>query len=269
MNTVGRYGWLTRSVLFTLVLVLGGPVPCASATESDAGASPDARRLLGAMGEFLAARQSFAVTVQSSYDAVQADGTRLEFAAERQVLVARPNGLRVESREGDGASDILTFDGRLLTVARPAGGIYAQVEHAGDIDSAVVHFVRDQRMRLPLAMLLMRHLPAELERRVESVAYVEEAVVDGGKAHHLAGSTDSIDFQLWIRDGAEPLPLRVVLTYRLAEGKPSFRADLSGWNLAPGAAATEFTYQPPAGAQRIAFMSQVKAITNANGGNAQ
>jgi Predicted periplasmic protein (DUF2092) len=42
-----------------------------------------------------------------------------------------------------------------------------------------------------------------------------------------------VDFQLWIADGDQPLPLRAVLTYRREAGQPQFRAQFSDWNFEP------------------------------------
>src|SRR5258707_1230218 len=74
----------------------------------------------------------------------------------------------------------------------------------------------------------------DLERRVKSVTYVETTGILGAPAHHLVGRTDSVNFQVWIADGDQALPQRIVLTYPEAPGQPEFRAQFSAWNLAPG-----------------------------------
>ena len=42
--------------------------------------------------------------------------------------------------------------------------------------------------------------------------------------------------QLWIARGKEPLPRRVVITYKNAPGQPQFRADLYDWKIGGAAA---------------------------------
>jgi hypothetical protein len=42
-------------------------------------------------------------------------------------------------------------------------------------------------MRLPLAVLLLDRMPAELQQRVQSVAYVEKTDILGDPAYHIAG----------------------------------------------------------------------------------
>jgi hypothetical protein len=109
-------------------------------------------------------------------------------------------------------------------------------------------------------MLLVSRFPAELERRTESLDYVERTLIHGKSAHHLAGRTATVDYQVWIAEGAEPLPLRVVLTYKTSEGEPQYRAQFSDWNLSPAIQDSQFAFTPPEGARKIAFLAQLPRI---------
>jgi len=62
---------------------------------------------------------------------------------------------------------------------------------------------------------------------------------------------DRTDVQIWIPRDGDPLPQRIVITYRLAEGQPQFEADLGAWNLAPDLPDSLFTFTPAAGAEQI------------------
>ena len=108
-------------------------------------------------------------------------------------------------------------------------------------------------MRLPLAAFFLSRAAAELDRRVKSVEYVEKTGILGATAHHLVGRTDTVNFQVWITDGDQPVMQHLVLTYPTAPGQPQFRAQFSAWNLAPDPADSLFTFTPPADASRIPF----------------
>jgi hypothetical protein len=97
------------------------------------------------------------------------------------------------------------------------------------------------------------HAGTLLDRRVRSVEFVEKTGILGAPAHHLVGRTDTVNFQIWIADGDQPLPLRLVLTYPKAPGQPQFRTQFVNWNLAPEAADSLFAFAPPVGANRIPF----------------
>lgn len=258
-NHISMPSALICSLLVTLLLAIA-PTQTAVAADASGASVTNAARLLTEMAEFLAAAPALGVTVQASHDAVKEDGRQIEFSAERQVTLVRPNRLRIESHDSDGTVDIVTFDGRTLTSLRPAAGFYAQTEFVGDVDSAIVHFVRDLHMRLPLATLLLTTLPDELNRRITSLAYVEKTAIDGQPAHHIAGSTDSVDFQVWIRGEHEPVPVRVVITYRGAAGQPGFSANLVAWNFAAPSDSTAFSVRPAPQARRIAFLSQGQTV---------
>lgn len=223
-----------------------------------AGPEPsDAKGILLRMANYLAKAPKFTFNVSDTYDTVQSSGQKIEFAATRKVSVSRPNGLRVEHEESDGDKNIILYDGKDVTVFSLSKNVYAQTAIPGGVDTAVKYFLKDLNMRLPLAMLLVTQLPDELERRTESLDYVEKTSLYGKPAHHLAGRTETVDYQIWIAEGAHPLPLRVVLTYKLSEDQPQFRAQFSDWNFAPQINDAQFAFTPPAGARKIAFLTQM------------
>lgn len=225
------------------------------------GPEPSAAKdILLRMANLLAKAQKFTVSINDSYDAMQGTGQKLEFSASRKVIVSRPNGLKVEHEDSQGDKQTVLYDGQNITVFSPNENLYAQTAKPGGIDEAVRYFLKDLNMKLPLAMLLVSKLPEEFERRTESLDYVEKTTINGQPAHHLAGRTSSVDYQIWIAEGSKPVPLRVVLTYKNTDGQPQFRAQLSDWNFAPQIGAADFTFTPPEGAKKIAFLAQLPSI---------
>jgi hypothetical protein len=212
------------------------------------------------MAEFLAQAPRFSVTLADSYEVLQASGQKIEFGENRKITVSRPNGLRVEVEHSDGDKHLVLYDGKAITTFSPTQNVYAQVAKPGGIDAAVMYFLKDLGMRLPLAMLLTSRFPAEIDRRTQALDYVEKTVINRTPTHHLAGRTETVDYQVWITEGAQPLPLRIVLTYKNAEGQPGFRAQFSDWNLAPEIQDNQFVFTPPEGARKIAFLAQVPQI---------
>lgn len=223
----------------------------------------DAQAILKRMAEFVAGTKSFSVSVLGGYDAVQTSGQKIEFGESRKVTLARPDRLRVEGERSDGAKTVTVFNGKEIVLIDAASNVYATAPQPGGVDDAIVHFVRDLHMRLPLAMLLVSQLPAELKERVRSVDYVEKTSMQGVPSHHLAARTDTVDFQVWVADGDKPLPQRIVITYKKAKGAPQFWAQFSDWNLAPGITDATFSIKPPDGAQKIAFAAQLPRVAPA------
>lgn len=235
------------------------PSSTALGSEEPAGESQrQARALLASMANNLANLKDFTVTMHADYDVVQPSGQKVEFGETRRIVMARPDRLRVEEIASDGRQDLTVFDGRNVTVFDADTNAFAQAPQPGTVDDTLVYFVRDLKMRMPLAQLLTTRLPDEWPKRVRTVDFVETTDVRGVATHHVAGRTDTIDFQFWITEGENPLPLRVVITYVKAPGQPQFRAALSDWNTSPTLATDVFKFKEPSGAHRIAFAAQVQ-----------
>ena len=106
--------------------------------------------------------------------------------------------------------------------------------------------------------MLLSTLPTELDNLAVSADYVETTTITDVPCDHLAVRTNrGVDFQVWVAQGNEPLPRRVVITYKDATGQPQFWADLSNWNLAPEVSDELFTFTPPEGADRIQFLAEL------------
>ena len=199
------------------------PATPGSASQAAAEPQADPEAILMGMAKFLSQAQRFTVSIRGGYDVVQASGQKIEFGYLRKVTLSRPDRLRIEVEQSDGDNNLVLFDGKEITVFSTPRNVYAKAPKPGSLDEAITYFIKDLHMRLPLAMLLVSRLPAELDRRVQSLDYVEKTNILGVPSHHLAGRTDTVDFQIWVADGAQPLPQRVVLTYKDAEGEPQFR----------------------------------------------
>lgn len=238
----------------------GGAVTGAPAGRSESQQA--AYTMLMEMANYLAGIESFSVTMLAGYDAVQEDGQKIEFLESRKVTVARPNRLRVEEKSADGHGRLIVFDGSKLTISDGAAGVYAQADQPGSVDDTILYFIRDLKMRLPLAILLTTRFPEELERRIRTIDYVEMTDALAEPTHQIAGRTGTLDFQVWIADGDQPLPLRIVLTYADA-GQPQHWVEFSDWNLRPRTRDKTFTFKVPRDARQIPFAIQLSMLGDA------
>jgi hypothetical protein len=235
----------------------------AAPTNTETASQQYARSHLLKMANFLGGTAKFSVAINASYEAMQANGQKIEFGEVRNLAVQRPDRLRILETGSDGSHNLMLFDSKNITMLNGATALFAQVPQPGDIDDTVVHFVRDLKMRLPLAPMVMRTFAQELQRRAKSVDYVERTFLMGQPVHHIAVRAANADFQVWIADHIRPLPLRIVLNYPNAEGQPQFRADFTKWDLAPSFSKATFTFKPPTDARQIVFAAQVPPVMGA------
>ena len=245
-----RLGGVLTWVL-TLVL-LNTPGQTQETRAANAELDERAMAMLQRMAEFLSQAQRFSVTIDSGFDAVQESGQKIEFGETRQVVLRRPDHLRIDATKRDGSQSTFLFDGKDMTVFHPQENVYATVAKPGSVDEAIAYFVQDLDMRLPLAELLDSHLVQRLQQ-VRVAAYVEPSTIAGVPCDHLALRGDEADLQVWVTQDGPPLPRRLVITYRRADGRPQFWAQFSDWNLSPEVPDTLFAFTPPTGATKIAF----------------
>jgi len=252
-------------VKIILLLCALWPGAAAWAAQADTPAAPDdaqktAKTLLLDMATLLGDAQSFTVDLRSGYDAMQANGQKIEFGELRQLSVERPTLLLSELRNSDGSTETTLFDGKWITVSHSGDNVYARAPQPGDIDASLKFFVNDLGMRLPLAIMLMSHFADEVSRRTADIAYVEETDILGEPAHHIAGRTRNVDYQVWISAGKRPLPLRIILTYREAAGEPQFWANFSNWNFNPSFLQKTFRFEPPANAREVPLVANFTRV---------
>ena len=250
-----RHVKVALACAWTLTLLLAGAP--GSAQQTGPTAAPDsaaqAMAVLKRTTELLSQAPRFSVTLDIGFDAVQDSGQKIEFGETRQIVLRRPDRLRVDATTRDGAKSTLLFDGKNITVVHPQENVYATAARPGSVDEAMAYFVHDLGMRLPLAEMLTSQLAQRLADQVRVADYVEASSIAGVPCDHLAFRGDETDMQVWVAQGQHPLPRRVVITYRHADGRPQFWAQFNDWNLAPEAPDALFTFTPPAGAAPIAF----------------
>ena len=245
------------AVLALAVVAIASPARAADPKPANAPSAqdPDARALLLGMANFMANAPGFRLTMRSSYDAIQADGQRIEFGERRQVLMQRPDRFRVDVERSDGERGGVVFDGRTITAFNTTDNVYARVKKPGSVDQALVYMVRDLQATMPLARMFTTGFAPYLDKRARSVTFVEECTLFDVPTNHVAARSDEVDLQLWIAKGPEPLPRRVVITYKNAPGQPQFRADLHDWKVAANADAAAFKFVPPAGAEQVMYLA--------------
>jgi hypothetical protein len=237
------------SIAGALLLIL---VAASAGARSEA--DERAAKRVEAMASFLAKAPRLSVTADCSYDVVQDSGQKIEFGEVRAITLRRPDRARIDTTRRDGVRRGLIFDGKQLAAFDLDQKVYATVPKPGTTDAAFDYFKHDLDMRLPLSELFSSNLPQKISDMLGSARLVDENTVNGVATDHVALRGDTADLQFWIARTGDPLPQRLVITYRLAEGQPQFEANFKDWNLAPDVPDSFFTFTPAEGAQEIPFL---------------
>ena len=88
-----------------------------------------------------------------------------------------------------------------------------------------------------------------------SAFVVGKSVVGGVRCDHIAFRNAEVDWQIWIQEGAKPLPRKFIVTSKRVSESPQFVVVLSKWDAAPKITDATFRFVPPKGSRQIDFVA--------------
>lgn len=210
------------------------------------------------MSDYLKAAKSYSFRASIQFDDVLPTGQKINFAAESEVSLRRPNGIHARQISDTGAKR-LWFDGKALTLLDPIKQNYAVEAVAGNTDQALEHMINALHFTPPLSDFLYEDPAKALTKNTLFGFAVGNSEVTGIPCRHYAFVDKLIDWQLWIEDGKAPLPRKIVITYKTLPSSPQFMATLSDWDFTTRLPDSLFQAEIPAGAVKIPFMKEAQA----------
>lgn len=238
-------GKVKQSTLMLLALLLAG------AARGKSDIDPEADRILREMSDFLGAQRQFTVRAESTIEYL-AEGQKLQMNRVGDVKIARPDKLRVD-RQGDLAEVKVFYDGKSFTVYEEKSNLFATIRAPSTLDATLKMLAEGLELYPPGSDLLYTRPYAVLTEDVQRGRYLGRSMIDGVPVHHLAFSGSEVDIQIWVEDGPRPLPRKYVLVSKNMPQAPEYSVVLKEWNLSPELSPELFTFETPAGAQRISF----------------
>lgn len=252
-----RKNGMTNRRLLTLGLAALGCLSCGQAIGDGpagpmSGIDPRVDRVLHGMSDFLRSVAEYSFRAEVEYDSVLNTGQKIQYGGTSNVFVRRPDRVRAEYR-GDERSTTSVFDGTTITILDRERELYAQADIPGTIDEAVDRVFEYYGFSVPIADFVYADPYQVLTEYVETGEWIGLHTIDGAPCHHLAFTQQTIDWQIWIEDGPQPVPRKLVITYKDEPAAPQYTARLT-WNLQPRFSESWFVFEPPIGADRIEFL---------------
>jgi hypothetical protein len=230
----------------------------AAAAKAKKGISPDADRALHKMTDYLASLQSFRVQSAAKDEVVLKSGQKIDLPSQSQTSVQRPNKLRSEQVGAKGGL-AFTYDGKSMTLECTGNGTYATKPAPATIDGAIDQARKDFQIEAPGADLLYSQPYDILTEQVTSGLVVGHERLDGGPVTHLAFQGEEVDWQIWIKDGAEPLPVMFSIVTKTMPSMPEFEVRLTQWETKAALPASTFAFKAPAQGTRVETFPQTCA----------
>jgi len=274
LSTEGRKkpvaSWSTARSMTCLVVTaliatisLGGPGGARAFAKSGKQDSPaaaskmDSRAMdaLNAMGTYLRTLQAFQVQAVLATDDVTDDGQTIQFATNVDLLVSKPNRMRLQVT-GDETNRLYLYDGKNFTIYGQLVNYYATVPAPPTIKE-LIDKIRDRfDIDLPLVDLFQWGTDESDIKNINGAADIGPTSVGGITCEQYAFHQENIDWQIWIQLGQYPLPRKLVIRTLSDDAKPQ-HSEVLTWNLAPSFNDGAFAFDPPPDAHKI-LLDEVK-----------
>lgn len=247
-------------ILLTTMSIAAVSAPVAGQS-SDEAREPDALAALERMGASLRDLQSFSVSTDVTYEDVLTSGQKIQYGGTIDMKVRRPDGFFVEA-VSDRQARTLVYDGKTLTLYAPRLGYYAKVDAPPTIAETVAEASEELALEVPLADLFAWGTDPQLLARVQSAFLVGGEAVAGTQCTHYAVRQEFVDWQIWIRDGDQALPCKLVITSTDDPAMPQYTVRYT-WTPQEAHPASTFAFAPAEGDSEIEFVT-IEAATVAS-----
>ena len=225
------------------------PAPAGPAGGGSDVSSQNAKALLKAMSDYLAAQQSISMSFDSVFEVVSDAKQKFQIATSGTVDMTRPDKIHTTRKSGFSDTE-MTFDGKTVTILGKGENAYVQAEVPGTVDN-LIDQLRDRFNRqLPGADLLGSNVYDALMTDVTDVKDLGSGVIGGQECDHLAFRAKDTDWQIWIAQGPAPRPCRYVITSKGVDQAPQFSMTIRDWK-AGAAGQGSYAFTPPAGARKL------------------
>lgn len=253
----------SRCARASAAAALAAAILAPAASAQPAGIDPQAMAILKRSLDYVAGLKAFSVDTTSTIEVVLTSGQKIQFDNAAAASVQRPDKL-VARRRGDLVNQVFYYDGKHLSLYSPDEKYYATVAAPNTLESTLDFARESLDIIMPAGDLLYRNAFELLTADVKSGFVVGKGVVGGVRCDHLAFRNADVDWQIWIEEGARPLPRKYVITSTQVAGSPQF-AVLASWNTAPKFAAGTFAFTPAKDAKKIDFLRLTSGTAPAQG----
>src|SRR5262245_34809665 len=246
------------SCLLPIIAAASAGIPLPGSAQP-AEVEAEAMQLLRRSTDYLAGMKQFRIDTDATIEAVLPSGQKIQYGQRVAITVQRPNKVRAE-RIGELINQTFYYDGKPLSVNLPDLKYYAMAEAPATLES-MLDFARDKlQIIAPGADLIYKDAFERLTQGLTSAFVVGKSVIGGVRCDQIAFRNAEVDWQIWIQEGANPLPRKFVVTSSRIPSSPQFVVVMSKWDADPKITDATFKFAPPTGARRIEFLQPAVAV---------
>lgn len=228
-----------------MLAALIGPV-IAMASEID----PVADRIFRDSCRYLAQAKAFSAKVEVWKDLELPNGQMIQITQNIELQQRRPNLLHVEVRSPRRQMGFWCADKKVTMLDR-AANLYGVMEAPEEIDKAIDALEERFGVEIPLGDLLVADPYRNLMDNMQTAADLGRVTLLGSDCRHLAFTGERADCQIWLAEGPQPLPRKIVITFKDGGGLRQITQIYHQWDLVSPIADSMFVFTAPEGASMI------------------
>jgi hypothetical protein len=210
---------------------------------------PKAQEILRAACDYLAKANSFSVTADVKDLRAHAEGER-PTTRTVELKIRRPDRMAAHIVTGK-ADRLLMYDGTTLTLFNKTRNFYGEAGTSGTLDNVIDRVEERLGFSFPLADIVVSNPYESAMKNVKGGCIAGQEEILGAKTNHLTFTQNSIDWDIWIEEGAKPLIRQIVIEYKKEPGTPEYRATLRDWDTEHALPDQAFVFEKTKDAKRI------------------
>jgi hypothetical protein len=252
----------------TALLLVGAAftAACGSPAMTDAERLVKGKEILKAAVSRIAAAQTVTVDVRQEITRGDAASRKTQNIT-NVVHLRRPDRVHVTTT-GDVSRDFW-YDGVNATIALHGEKVFGEAPMPPTVDEAIDAITTRYDLPLPMADLLYADAPATLDAAASTGGYMGSVTLNGVQASHLSFTTGQTTWQLWVKEGSEPVILQAHVDYAGRRSKPTHHMVFNSWTFGDALADDVFVARFADDYEGIAMLQRAEAVTEAREATAQ
>ncbi|HUI21252.1 MAG TPA: DUF2092 domain-containing protein [Methylocella sp.] len=230
MKRFGSLLFITAFSFFAIQSTFAEAGPAAPGSAAHPDIESAALEILKAASEKLAGAKQISFTAHGAFDLHARNGQPLFYHTRSEVLLVRPNKLRVIV-PGDGPPSEFYYDGAKVAVVTPRANFVAIADAPGNIEGMLASIHEKAGIYFPFVDFIVADPYKSLTEGLTGAFVIGKSTVVGGTTTDIIAVSDPhVHLQLWIGE-KDKLPRLIWATAVDSPDKPRHMVEFSDWKL--------------------------------------
>lgn len=229
------------------------PAKSAGTTAENPKVDPAAMVVLTGAHNYLSALTAFRVHAITTYDEIVGGDYKLQKTEAVSMTMHRPDQIRADVM-GDERAQVIVDDGKKLTIYSKPENMFVSMGALPTARETVALATARYGVHFPLMDLISFANAESTSQQVIAARDVGASPCEQMVCEQIAFRGPSVDWQLWIQRGNQPLVRKMVVTTHDQPTQPQFTATLD-WDISGDIGPEDFAFDVPSGATEMALPS--------------